>query len=157
MRNKIRVSSEMNVFSVFILIVGGVGSFILTILFINKGIYGEKYDLLFFSLIFLVLGIYIGYCVFKIDILEITKSDFVIKSIFGSTKKKIPLTSLKAMKEIEKEGGDIDFKFKWKELKLFGKDFEYKLTSVTYGNYPELKAIFLREIRKNKLSRVKKK
>ena len=156
MKNKIKISSEINVFSMFILTVIGIGAIILAVFLMEAGIYEKKNELLFISLLLLISGIYSIYCIFKVDVLEITQSDLKIKSIFGSIKKEISLTALKAMKEIEKEGGD-EVNLKWKELKLFGKDFEYKLTSMTYGNYSELKAVLSEELKKNKLSRVKKK
>ncbi|WP_408050031.1 hypothetical protein [Tenacibaculum halocynthiae] len=156
MINKITIRSEINVFSVLILIIGGIGAIIIIAgNFIYVGIYEKSFLSLCFSLIFLIAGIYSLYCIFKVDMLEITKSHFKIKSIFGSTKKEISLTSLKAMKEIEKEGGG-DVNLKWKELNLYGKDFEYKLTSITYGNYLELKNGISKELKKNKLARIKK-
>lgn len=89
------------------------------------------------------------------DVLEITKSEFIIKSPFGKIKNIIPLNELKSYNEIKKKSaqnvGEPGY-MKWKDLTLFGNNFKYKISSTTYSNYPELRKVITRGLKRNKKS-----
>ena len=43
---------------------------------------------------------------------------------------------------------------KWKDLTLFGNNFKYKISSTTYSNYPELRKVITRGLKRNKKSEI---
>ena len=43
---------------------------------------------------------------------------------------------------------------KWKDLTLFGENFNYKISSTTYSNYVELKREIIKGLQRNKKSEV---
>ena len=92
---------KISIFSISILTIGGIGSLILGSFIIKNGI--EKNGLLFLGIPILLLGIYCFYWIMNFDVLEITKSKFIIKSPFGKIKNIIPLNELKSYNEIKRK------------------------------------------------------
>ena len=79
------------------------------------------------------------------NILIINKEKLIVKTLIGITKRTINLSEILSYNEIEKENakwkGEAGY-MKWKDLTLFGKDFKFKISSSSYGNYAELKKSF---------------
>tara|TARA_X000000950_G_C13622346_1_gene539911 strand:- start:63 stop:728 length:666 start_codon:yes stop_codon:yes gene_type:complete len=155
LEEKLVIKSKISIFSISILTIGGIGSLILGSFIIKNGI--EKNGLLFLGIPILLLGIYCFYWLLNFDVLEITKSNFIIKSPFGKIKNIIPLNELKSYNEIKKENAQNVGEpghMKWKDLTLFGNNFKYKISSTTYSNYPELRKVITRGLKRNKKSEI---
>ncbi|SDY12662.1 hypothetical protein SAMN05444411_1322 [Lutibacter oricola] len=150
LNEKIKIKSKIKASSLSILLIGGIGALVLGIVLAQKGI--EKNSLLFIGIPFIALGIYSLYWLVNFDIIEITRTEFIIKSVFGNIKKIIPLKSIKSFNEIKKQNSQIKGEpayMEWKDLMLFGNDFKYKISSTTYRNYPELKRIVTKGLKRN--------
>lgn len=148
---KVKLKSKLNIYSFLILIIGGIGAIILGIILILKG--QHENPLLFVGILFLFFGLLSTYWIFKYDFLEITETQLIIKSITGKTKKSIPLTEFSSYNEIEKQNakykGETTY-LKWKDLILFSEGYNYKISSMIYSNYDELKSIITKGLIKNK-------
>ncbi|MCP4053489.1 MAG: hypothetical protein GY739_10550 [Mesoflavibacter sp.] len=155
MKDKIKIKSRINIFSYFFLIIGGIGITILGTILIQNGI--EKVLLMLIGIIFLIIGIYSIYWIFNFEILEITDSELIIKSIIGKTKKKIPLKEFTSFNEIKKQNAQTRGEpahMKWNDLTLIGKSYSYKVSSLAYSNYPELRRVLTKGLKRNKASEV---
>ena len=149
------VKSKLNIFYYLILTVGGIGALILGVYLTIQGI--ENSTLFFIGIPFTALGLYSVYWIFNVDILIITDSELIKKSITGKIKESISRKNIKSFNEIEKQNAQYKGEpahMKWKDLTLFGENFNYKISSTTYSNYVELKREIIKGLQRNKKSEV---
>ncbi|MFK8059977.1 MAG: hypothetical protein AB8B78_07795 [Polaribacter sp.] len=155
MKENLVIKSKISIFSISILLIGGIGAFVLGSFIIKNGI--EKNGLLFLGIPILLLGIYCFYWLLNFDVLEITKIKIIIKSPLGKVKNIILLNELKSYNEIKKQNAQNIGEpghLKWKDLTLFGNNFEYKISSTTYSNYSELRKVITSGLKRNKKSEI---
>ena len=142
MEERIKVISEIKKSNFFIVGVGGAIAITAGVFIIVKNI--DDYVGIIMGLIFLLFGVYAIRNGLKLDIIEVTSSDLILKSIFGSIKKIISREDILSYNEIEKENAKFKHEaghMKWKELTLFLKnDNKYKIYSTSYNNYKQLRS-----------------
>ena len=149
------VKSKLNIFYYLILTVGGIGALILGVYLTIQGI--ENSTLFFIGIPFTAPGLYSVYWIYNVDILIITDSELIKKSITGKIKESISRKNIKSFNEIEKQNAQYKGEpahMKWKDLTLFGENFNYKISSTTYSNYVELKREIIKGLQRNKKSEV---
>ncbi|MFD1015712.1 hypothetical protein [Winogradskyella rapida] len=150
MKSKEFIKSEIKTSNIIILILGGIIFSFLGIKLTISGI--EKTEILFISIPFLLFGLLSIYHLINHNILIINKEKLVVKTLIGITKRTINLSEILTYNEIEKENakwkGEAGY-MKWKDLTLFGKDFKYKISSSSYGNYAELKRALIKGKKRN--------
>src|SRR5690606_8811060 len=145
------IKSQLNYFSFLTILLGGIGIGFLSIYFIKKE--NEIGYQLFIGIILLIIGIYFIYRALITDIIELTKKELIFKSIFGRTKKTIPLSELNSFNEIRKYNAKYKSEpgyMEWSDLTLFTKDKNYKISSTTYLNYEQLKKKITKDLIRNK-------
>ncbi|WP_298782719.1 hypothetical protein [uncultured Polaribacter sp.] len=150
MKQKEFIKSQIKISNILILLLGGI---ICTFLGIKLTISAvEKLGILFVSIPFLFMGIASIYYLINYDILEITKEKLILKSLFGFEKKSIYLSEIKSYNEIKKQNAkfknEIEY-MEWKDLTLFGENFRIKISSSSYGNYPELRKALIKGKKRN--------
>ena len=144
------IESKLNIFSISILSLGGIGALTLGIYQTYNGL--DKPILLIIGLPFLIFGICCIYWALTIDILTVTKNELIIKAITGKTKWSITLKELTSYSEIKKE--NTKFKSdpthaKWKDLILMSNNFKYGISSVYYSNYNELRLALTKGLKRD--------
>ena len=143
MSNQQYIKSKIRTSEVAILMVGGISMIIL-------GGYFMLNEIKFIGAPITVFGLYRIYTLINYDILYVNKNEVLIKSITGATKKIIPLNTLKYYTEIQKENAAINLVYrKWSDLILFSDGLSLRIYSSTYTNYPEIKKILTRGLKKN--------
>jgi hypothetical protein len=144
------VKSKLKILNVLILLFGGVAGIFFGIKFTILGLH--KFAILFVGIPFLLIGVFSLYYFLFFDILYVTTEKIIFKSLFGFTKKTIYLSEIEYYNEVNKENAKFKHEaghMKWKDLTLFGKDFEYKISSTSYSNYSELKRVLIKGIKRD--------
>ena len=144
------IKSEIKISNIIILLLGGIICTFLGIKFTISAI--EKLGILFVSIPFLFFGIASIYYLINYDILEITKEKLIFKSLFGFRKKSIYLSEIKSYNEIKKQNAKFKHEIEhmeWKDLTLFGENFKFKISSSSYGNYPEIRKALIKGKQRN--------
>lgn len=154
MDERILLKSVLNNSLFSLVLIGGLISFIVGVNLIvsDNGNYGG----IIMGAIFSIFGIYAIYKSLTTDILEVTKETLIIKSIFGSIKRKIKRLDIISYNEIEKENAKFKYEIgyvKWKDLTLFLKENKkYTIHSTSYKNYDKLRRILISVVKRNQKS-----
>lgn len=134
---------------IVILIIGGLITSIIGLYFIL--VLDDLLSQIVIGCPFFCFGVYCFYCLLSYDILDLTKSELVINSIVGKTKRRISLNKIISYTEIEKENGGLGApRMKWKDLTIYTNNQPYKISSSTYTNYPELRKGLIKGLKKDK-------
>jgi hypothetical protein len=144
------IKSEIKISNIVILSLGGIICTFFGVKFTISAM--EKLGILFVSIPFLFGGIASIYYLLNYNILEITETKLIIRTLIGLKKKTINLSEILSYNEIEKENAKFKGEaghMKWKDLTLFGENFKYKISSSSYKNYPELKRKLIKGKKRN--------
>lgn len=143
------IKSVFNIKIIVLLIIGGMMTSITGLYFII--VVDDLLSKLVIGFPIIWFGVYCFYCLLSYDILHLSKSELVINSIVGKTKRRISLSKIITYTEIEKENGALGGpKMKWQDLTIYTNNQLYKISSSTYTNYRELRKGLIKGLKKDK-------
>ena len=136
------IKSKVKIGNVATLFLGGIVMIVLAS-YLIKTAFNSEYP----QIIGLILGGLIGLVgivscssLFFLNSFAIDKEKFIVKTLFGNTKKVIYLSEIVSYTEIEKENK----KGKWKDLTIYTKTNKIKLSSFMVLNYMEFRKILIK-------------
>jgi len=136
------IKSKVKIGNVATLFLGGIVMIVLAS-YLIKTAFNSEYP----QIIGLILGGLIGLVgivscssLFFLNSFAIDKEKFIVKTLFGNTKKVIYLSEIVSYTEIEKENK----KGKWKNLTIYTKTNKIKLSSFMVLNYMEFRKILIK-------------
>lgn len=142
--DRIKIKSEINKSTFIVVLIGGMVFMTIGGVIVYNNF--ENYVGIIAGVILSVFGTYFVFMSLKTDVLEISKTTLIIKSIFGPVKRRIKLNDFLSYNEIEKENKHL----KWKDLMLFQREGKaYKIHSSNYNNYDEIKRYLISGIKRN--------
>jgi hypothetical protein len=154
MKQKLKVESENSFYKYLaILIIGGIGSFLVSY-FLIKNSFNDPYP----QILGVILGIFFGILgtisiitIYKLDTIFVYSDHIEIISILGHVKKKIYRNKIITWVELDKANKYDE----WKELTIYTDKTNYKLSSSIYENYLELKNALVSGIKKDSKNEIK--
>ena len=140
MTEQVIIKSDNSFLTYFlILLLGGLGA-LWVCYYLTSGALEDPYP----QIVGIILGGFFGLfgflsliTIYSLDRIFIYADHVKIKSIFGDTKKVIHLSDIVTWTEIEKQ---TEYS-KWTDLTVYTDRTKYKLSSLIYNNYPELKKV----------------
>jgi hypothetical protein len=127
------IKSKLNYRNISILVIGGIGTLLLSYYLTNNALSNEYPQIagIILGLFFGLFGVICFYSIYNLDVLFLSSEKLEIKSIFGNQKKTIYLNDILSYNEIEKESKY----YKWKDLTIFTSNSKFKVSSSSFDNY----------------------